>query len=67
MILFPLLHNGAHAAGSVLVDDLAAGFLLIASVTCAVTILRTPNDAWDLPTRAAAAEPKPSAEAVQVA
>jgi hypothetical protein len=67
MILFAVIHNGAHAAGSVLVDDLAAGFLLVASVTCAVTILRTPNDAWDLPTRAAAAEPRLSAETVRVA
>jgi hypothetical protein len=67
MILFPLIHNGAHAAGSVLVDDLSAVFLLIASVTCAVRIVRTPNEVWDLPAGAAEVGSAPMTEIVPVA
>jgi hypothetical protein len=67
MILFALIHNGAHAAGSVPVDDLSAVFLLVASVTCAVRIMRTPNDDWDLPAGAAAVGSTATTEPVPVA
>jgi hypothetical protein len=64
MILYPLLHFGAHVGGSVAVDDVSGILLFVACAVCAVRILRTPNATWDLPTGASVTDRAPVAEPV---
>jgi hypothetical protein len=47
---YPLVHLGAHIGGSIAADNVSGVLFVIASVACAVRVLRVRNDDWDLPT-----------------
>jgi len=48
-ILYPLVHIAAHIGGSVTVDNISGVLLVVASVMCAIAVLRLDNARWDLP------------------
>ena len=59
--LVPTRSGGAFVVfPSPLVDALAWGLLALALAFCAVAVLRTPNDEWDLPPLSATSELAPS-------
>jgi hypothetical protein len=65
MILSQPAHLAFLVFPSPLIDALAWGLIALAFAFCAVAVLRTPDDEWDLPPLSATSELAPSHQAEQ--